>query len=70
MGNIRNAEEAYTKEEAIAVLEVAEAKMKMATTKEEALAILKETGTEVGYTPAYRCLVMGKRPAESIHWKN
>ena len=31
-------------------------------------AILLETGTKVGYAPAFRCLVKGLSPEESIRW--
>ena len=58
----------YTKQEAIKVLEVGQAKMEVAKTKEEALAVLKEVGQEVSYAPTFRCLVMGKAPEESIRW--
>lgn len=61
--------EHYTKEEAVKVLEVCKAKMDEAKTKEEALEILREAGKEVGYKPAFRCLVMGETPEESIRWK-
>jgi len=30
--------------------------------------ILSETGQKVGYAPAFRCLVMGLEPEESIRW--
>jgi DNA primase large subunit len=59
----------YTREEAVKVLEVSKAKMDEAKTRDEALAILREAGKEVGYTPAFRCLVMGQTPEESIRWK-
>ena len=58
----------YTKEEAVKVLEVSQAKMAEAKTRDEALEILREAGKEVAYTPAFRCLVMGKTPEESIKW--
>jgi len=61
--------ERYTKDEAVKVLEVCKAKMDEAKTRDEAVEILKEAGKEVGYTPAFRCLVMGKTPEESIRWK-
>lgn len=61
--------EKYTKEEAVQVLAVAKAKMDAATTKDEALEILREAGKEVAYKPAFRCLVMGQTPNESIKWK-
>jgi len=59
----------YTKEEAVKVLEVSQAKMAEAKTRDEALEILREAGKEVGYTPAFRCLVMGQTPEASIKWK-
>ena len=34
----------------------------------ELLKILLETGEAVGYTPAFRCLVKGLSPEESIRW--
>ena len=61
--------EKYTKAEAVKVLEVSKAKMAEAKTRDEALEILREAGKEVGYTPAFRCLVIGKTPEESIKWK-
>ncbi len=35
---------------------------------DEVMVILRETGTKVGYTPAFRCLVMGLEPEQSIRW--
>jgi hypothetical protein len=58
----------YSKEEAVEVLNVSKAKLEKATTRDEALEILKEAGKEVSYTPAFRCLVMGQTPEESIKW--
>ena len=58
----------YTKDESIEVLRVGKAKMDKAVTKDEALAVLKEIGKEVAYTPAFRCLVMGHKPEDSIKW--
>jgi hypothetical protein len=58
----------YTKQEGIEILQVAKAKMDAATTKEEALTVLRETGAEVAYSPAFRCLVMGVEPEKSIGW--
>jgi len=63
------AEEKYTKEEAVQILEVGKAKMDAAQTKDEVLVILKEVGAEVAYTPTFRCLVMGQKPEESIKWR-
>ncbi len=59
----------YTKEEAIKVLEVSQAKMVEAKTKDETLAVLKEAGDEVGYKVAFRCLVAGLSPDKAIKWK-
>jgi hypothetical protein len=58
----------YSKEEAVEVLRVGQAKMAKATTKEEVVEILKEVGPEVAYTPTFRCLVMGQTPEEAIRW--
>ena len=33
------------------------------------LSILQETGETIGYTPAFRCLVMGLEPEQSIRWE-
>jgi hypothetical protein len=61
--------EPYTKAEAVKVLEVSKAKMDEAKTRDEALAILREAGKEVGYKPAFRCLVLGQIPEQAITWK-
>ena len=61
--------EQYTKQQAIEILGVARAKMDAITTKDEAIALILATGNEVGYTPAFRCLVAGKKPEESVRWK-
>jgi predicted exporter len=34
----------------------------------QALAIIKDAGQMVGYTPAFRCLVLNYSPEESIRW--
>jgi len=59
-----------TKAEGIDLLKKAKAKMARATTKDETLAILKEAGSAVGYAPAYRCLVAGTEPENSIKWED
>lgn len=58
-----------TKEEAVKILAEARDKMDKAKTKEETLAVLKDAGSKVGYTPAFRCLVAGLEPDKSIRWK-
>ena len=30
--------------------------------------LLEETGDAIGYTPAFRCLVKGLEPEQSIRW--
>lgn len=32
------------------------------------LKILRETGDKIGYAPAFRCLVKGLEPEDSIRW--
>ena len=34
----------------------------------KAFKILAETGDKIGYAPAFRCLVKGLEPEESIRW--
>ena len=34
-----------------------------------AIKILRETGNKVGYTPAFRCLIKGVSPEQSIRWQ-
>lgn len=58
-----------TKEEGIKVLKDAKAKMAKATTKDETLEILKDAGSQVGYAPAFRCLIAGVEPDKSIKWE-
>ena len=38
------------------------------TTKEEFIVVLQETGDRIGYAPAFRCLVKGLEPEESVRW--
>lgn len=58
-----------TKEDGIKVLEEAQNSLAKASSKEETLAVLKEAGSKVGYSPAFRCLVAGNEPAKSIKWE-
>ena len=58
-----------TKEEGIAILREAKSKLDKATTKDEALGILKEAGGQVGYKPAFRALIAGVEPENSIKWE-
>ena len=64
--------EKMTREEAIQFLTMQRDRMDDAIAINEpikvVLAILQETGETVGYTPAFRCLVMGLEPEESIRW--
>lgn len=56
------------REEAIAILrrsqQFLQGDMTWADAKEE----LKAVGSQVGYTPAFRCLVMGQAPEDSVRW--
>ena len=36
--------------------------------KTKYLQLLSETGDKIGYAPAFRCLVKGLGPEESIRW--
>lgn len=56
------------RENAIFALTNAKAKLDVATTRDEALAILKEAGKAAAYSPAFRCLIMGMSPEDSIRW--
>jgi hypothetical protein len=58
-----------TKEEGVAILAEAKGKMAKAKTKEDALAVLLDAGKNVGYSPAFRCLVAGQEPDKSIKWE-
>ena len=59
-----------TRGEAIQILTMHRDLMEEATTKELAMKILEECGDKVGYTPAFRCLVKGLEPEESIRWRD
>lgn len=60
--------ERITRDEAERLLTNQRDLMEDAMTKEEAMVILKRAGQAVGYAPAFRCLVMGVEPSESIRW--
>ncbi len=57
-----------TREEGVAALAQAQKDLADSSTKEETLAVLKEVGKQVGYAPAFRCLVSGTEPEQSIRW--
>ena len=60
-----------SKAEALQYLTMQRDHFEMASTPETKLAleILKATGETIGYTPAFRCLVKGMEPEQSIKWK-
>jgi hypothetical protein len=58
-----------SKEDAIQFLHEAKERLSQAKTKEETLAVLGDAGSQVGYTPAFRALVAGVAPEDSIRWK-
>lgn len=62
--------EQMTREEAIQFLTMQRDYFEMAKTPEcnLALEILKDVGEKIGYAPAFRCLVKGLSPEESIKW--
>lgn len=60
--------EHMTREEAILFLTMQRDKFCDTLGKTESFKILEETGDTVGYTPAFRCLVKGESPEESIRW--
>lgn len=57
-----------TREEGLEALTKGKQTLAESTTKEEVLAVLKDIGEKVGYAPAFRCLVAGKAPEQSIRW--
>ena len=57
-----------TREEGVAALAQAQKDLEASSSKEQVLAVLKEAGTKVGYAPAFRCLVSGSEPEQSIRW--
>ena len=65
------AEERLTREEAVKYLTMAQDMfddyVKENNTK-SAIDELREAGKTVGYTPAFRCLVNGQAPEDSIRW--
>lgn len=61
--------EKLTRTEAIAKLHRFVFDLEQVTDKYQALQVVREAGVAVGYTPAFRCLVMGQRPEDSVRWK-
>ncbi len=61
---------AMTKAEAVEYLTMQQDLADDAKTKEEHKAILLATGAEIGYAPAFRCLVKGQEPDSSIRWSD
>lgn len=57
-----------TREEAVKYLTMQRDWMDEAVTKERTIEILSETGKAIGYAPAFRCLVIGLDPEDSIRW--
>jgi hypothetical protein len=57
-----------TKAEAVQILEEARIKFDTADTREDLMETLRQAGRKVGYTPAFRCLVMNLQPSESVRW--
>lgn len=41
---------------------------KAANTKGELETVLRQAGSELGYKPVFRCLIMGKRPEDAVMW--
>ena len=62
------AREQMTREEAIQYLTHQRDMLDEVASAAEFKAILLETGNMVGYAPAFRCLVKGLEPEESIRW--
>lgn len=60
--------EQMTREEAIQYLTMQRDLLDEVASAAEFKAILSETGSKVGYTPAFRCLVKGQDPEQSIRW--
>uniref|UniRef100_A0A6M3JBT1 Ig-like domain-containing protein n=1 Tax=viral metagenome TaxID=1070528 RepID=A0A6M3JBT1_9ZZZZ len=62
--------ERMTREEAVQYLTKQRDLADDCQTASDFKAILLETGEAVGYTPAFRCLVKGLEPEQSIRWKD
>lgn len=61
--------EQLTREEAVDILTMARDLMADAMDDaKKVLNIIEQAGNRVGYTPAFRCLVKGLEPEESIRW--
>lgn len=62
------AREQITHDEAVTALRRYQFEYEQAKTKAEANEVLKAAGQKVGYTPAFRCLVMNQTPEDSVRW--
>ncbi len=61
--------EKITREEAVEYLTMQQDLMADAMDDaKKVLNILEQTGDKVGYAPAFRCLVKGIAPEESVRW--
>lgn len=60
--------ERITREEAIQYLTKQRDLAEVELRKDEFIKLLLEAGETIGYTPAFRCLVKGLEPEESIRW--
>ena len=60
--------EQMTREEAVQYLTMQRDLIESAETIAEFSRILEETGDKIGYAPAFRCLVKGLDPEQSIRW--
>ena len=60
--------EQLTREEAIQYLTMQRDLITEANTASEFRRILETTGDKIGYAPAFRCLVKGLEPEQSIRW--
>ena len=60
--------EPLTREEAVDFLTMQRDLMDDAKDKTTVIRVLRETGERIGYAPAFRCLVKGLSPEQSIRW--
>jgi len=56
------------KKEAVELLEASKEKLELVETKSETLQILAFVGKQIGFKPAFRCLVNGVDPDQSVKW--
>jgi septal ring factor EnvC (AmiA/AmiB activator) len=57
-----------SKTEAVAILQSAKQELDATSNKEDFVSVLASAGQKVGYSPAFRCLVMGKDAEDSVRW--